>query len=50
VVCRPSNTLSVMIVLPDAWVTGVTVSVRAAPLPPRVMSWFRTTAAFDETR
>src|SRR5678815_1909735 len=44
----PSLTVSVIVVVPKALVTGVIVTVRFAPLPPNTMLFVGTSAGFDE--
>ena len=44
----PSLTVSVMVAVPLWFAAGVTVTVRAAPLPPRTMFASGTSVWFDE--
>ena len=44
----PSVTVTVIVAVPDWFATGVTVTVRFAPLPPNTMFAFGTSAVFDE--
>jgi hypothetical protein len=48
-VCKPSLTVTVMVVVPLTSLIGVTVTVRFAPDPPNVIPSFATSAVFDET-
>jgi hypothetical protein len=44
----PSLTVTVSVAVPEALAVGVTVSVRLAPLPPKTMFAFGTSAVFED--
>ena len=48
VVWTPSDTLTVIVAVPNASGSGAIVSVRSRALPPRTRSSFRTSARFDD--
>ena len=47
-VAIPSFTITVIRVLPDIFVAGVTLTVRVMPLPPNVMLLIGTRLAFED--
>ena len=48
VLALPSLTVTVMVAVPTCAATGVTVTVRLAPLPPKTMLAFGTKVGLDE--